>query len=154
VCAYVDGSFGTQCNMAINGGTSADTATAVTQYNGTSGDDFSIWGTDSAGNDFCCTWNHSQANITGVWLLGGSGVSTLYLNYNSGAENLSYLSNSYLTMEGRVEGRAGADIIHGSYTDSTDYSDVLRGGAGGRCRSRIRWRQRNRLRRLLCGRPQ
>ena len=111
-----------ECNLAKNGTTTGGSITAV--YGISATNDYSAWGTDAAGNNFCCELTSST--LDRVSLTGSPNDDTLaftYLTYN--LDNHGGVSK----ITAWAGGRGGNDTIYGSYSASGQF-DSLHGDEG------------------------
>jgi hypothetical protein len=69
VCAF-DASDRYVCDLAANGETTGGDLTLVANFSST--EEYSAWGTDAAGYDFCCEGSHATLHVTAEVLVYGS----------------------------------------------------------------------------------
>ena len=115
-----------ECDLVRNGDTVAGSVTAV---GGLGSDDYSAWGTDAAGNNFCC--NLSGIDLDRVAVFGGSYADTI--SFTTTVSGVAYdLENmgAASTLVGFVGARGGNDTVYGSNTTGSSYADMLHGDDG------------------------
>lgn len=122
ICMLAAGSVW-ECDISRNGQTAGGSFTAVYGYGGTY--DYSAWGTDEAGNNFCCQITNSALNRVSVH--GGIYADTLSFQYST-----YDLSNhgAVARFFGFAAGGGGDDTISGSRSSAADYFDLLHGDGG------------------------
>ena len=109
------------CDLTNNGGSGSGAATVVTGYSASG--IFDAWGTDAAGNNFCCSY---QGTLCVVTLNGTAQSDSLALSYSS--HELAWVNTVQCsTLSATVNGTAGDDVILGS-NSSSHYSETLNGG--------------------------
>lgn len=116
------------CNLGASGGSGDGRVTTVSNYGTYT---ISSWGTDAAGNAFCCNF---QGGRCAVVQNGTSADDYLAFHYTAPLSGTEY-DLSYSTVAGcssldaTSNGSAGSDEILGSNTDASSYSETLNGDA-------------------------
>lgn len=117
ICMMANTTF--DCDLARNGDSTTSTLTAVYGYSGSY--DYSVWGTDAAGNDFCC--EVTDSTLERVSVMGSAHADTIAFNY--GAYNLEN-HGAVSRVTGWAAGAGGNDVISGSNSTGS-YLDSLHG---------------------------
>ena len=131
VCIEVDDTL--ECDLTRNSGTAGGQISAVFADDGFCDDgsskDYCAWGTDGAGNDFCCTFQHDSNDKTFV-VLGTEAADLISLYYSCTSEyDLDDWGYGALFV-GEVSARGGGDFITGSRAITATYKDKLHGDDG------------------------
>ena len=122
ICNWDPGAQMYQCQLRANGGAAGATATAIT--NGTT---VEVFGTDSSGANFCCQQTLPAYGSHRVDIVGSDFDDTILFTY--GSYDLDSVAIG-VPMWGTVLGAEGDDLIDGSNSTNTDYSERLTGGEG------------------------
>lgn len=112
-----------ECDLVRNGDSASASVTVVGGY---STYDYSAWGTDAAGNNFCCTLTGTTLDRVAVF--GGTYADSI--SFTTTITGVTYdLDNmgTASTLTGFAGGRAGNDTIYGSNATGGDYLDQLHG---------------------------
>ena len=134
VCGATTGStWG--CNLIANGEVGDASLTAVS---GITAYSYSVWGTDSAGNDFCC--QTSDSSIDTIVMLGSHHNDTMAFTYTSGGTTYNLENRGTAgKLASIISALEGQDTLYGAQTTSSynealhgdGDDDLIYGGSGG-----------------------
>ena len=112
----------------VSGSSGGATVVAVTDYD-TTIDDYEVWGDyGSSGGAFCCTTDVSGIDV--LRIIGSDDADTLAFEYRSGANHYDLLPPGSAVLRGEILAGAQNDVVYGSYSTDTDYSEELYGEGG------------------------
>lgn len=127
-CSWSSSLGRVSCSLTASPVTATGLARAASGFVNGDAYDLALWGNRTNGQDFCCLFHDPNNQVQAVWLTGSALADDLaFLAPETGHQLQPW---GQAALHGRITGGSSADLIAGSHSAASGYTEELRGGSG------------------------